>query len=228
MLLSFDSRLSGLSEEAIQVALQVQEEIDRKAERMSYWRNLLDTATDQEIIRQTEAALVREGRPTIVTLANRYPNCHQPITGGGELAPYDLWHHPRRPVVMKGAKSVIIYKYSLGRSQRTRGLHRALLKRWISMKKPTLLDADDWRSCFDGLATRCPRKEIDHWYFRDGWLPQRNEYDARNNRVMIRGKWATLTASELQNVRRLHEIIKKTEGLEARMKMVRATSRSTS
>ena len=115
--------------------------------------------------------------------------------------------------------------YSLSASDSPLGLREAAFQRYVKITKPTVLDGEEAEAFIQGINERSNK-------FRK-WVRDENEsflfyqyQDSDSVIVTIKGKRSRLTLSEYENVKRMYEIIRRTESLDERIKAVLSTSRT--
>jgi hypothetical protein len=186
--------------------------------KKAFWKCLVTEGSDREIIDAAQAEFC-EARDVPITLANRYRP--EQIRRFQEICWQYTNGHPRRPVVMRGAKGALICQYSLSSSQAPNGWAENVFDRAVSSSKATILDRDESDAFLADLERRIARKYpgvTDAFYRRVGLRVSENHEGAT---VLIRGKWRFLNRSEVSNVRALQGIIRKTNKLDRRLELAR-------
>ena len=174
--------------------------------------------TDSEIIAAGEAKYVGF---VPITLANRYdwvPSYCEIRNNGFEGA-------ERRPVLMRGSVGAMIACYSLTPGLNSaNGYVAALFMRALKMSRSTFLTYEEYDQ-FEHRFFKKIREKYRTTGHIWGHVPQFHKYnDTKNSRkaAIVGGKLVSLRESEYKNVRALRDIIKKTERLDERRKLVLA------
>lgn len=201
--------LSAL-DDATFVAMQESMERERWRRKMAqdeadaiFW----NTASDAEIIKRAEA---------------EYPDAPIGLAGWYSETWYEqhklhmnhmVKDRSRAPVFMKGAKWVLIAHYSNSGRGSANGWAEDVFWRFVRMKKITALDADDFSEKTDWIYRALHKKyHLSH------------HFDDRLNRghwgftPVIGGKKASLQPGQIQHIKALLDIIKKTERLDVAMR----------
>lgn len=214
-------RLDRLSDwERIQAEQLVREMRARKREAAKL-RKLLDHGSEAEII--AECRRRTHKKRTAYTLAQTYD-----VVGGGQEIPSFPRDHPRRPVLMLGSVAALIDSHTNGSWLSANGWARHIFCRYVQMRKITILDMQEYSAFERGLTHRLRAKYRLSYHFDDYarlWVLSPRLYNNYQWQVLIGGKQCWLTQSEYENVSRLHKIIKKTDDLQERYQLVRASSR---
>ena len=131
------SNLSALLSSMTEAEAALAASVILKARRDDECRNeklrLLDTASDEEIIRATQSEFIGDAPP--ITLANRYD-----VNGGYVYREREIWFrsvgaHPRRPVIMKGARGIVMIRWAKSMAGGDNGYAEEVLERLIKLKK---------------------------------------------------------------------------------------------
>lgn len=185
------------------------------------WAALVECGTDEEII---AAAQDYMGGGTPVTLANRYDKVprHCEIRG----ICFACHSHPRRPVIMRGAKWARIAAFGFSDHLCANGWATEVYRRAIRMSKMTILDDGEFEIFSLGIVRRLSKKYRLTSAFREYKYIGKERITGHGNTAIIRGKFRYLKNSEWENISRLHNIIKKAERLEDRIQAARAHFRA--
>jgi hypothetical protein len=214
-LIDFDN----LTSEEINACARLVDDIRKANIKASRWRDLLDHGTDEDIVTAARDAHYNPAGEVPITLANRYIRV-DPIQEMWGV--HKLGEHPRRPVYLKGSKNVRIYNHKLSSngSVSPNGWASLVMARAIRMSKATFLEQDeyeDFRGKIQGKLHsryhltskfRCLSYKV-----RGGYTP---------NMVLIKGRFHDLTPSEIDNLKVLYSIIKRTDKLDERRAMMKA------
>lgn len=198
-------------EQVLQVA-RIIEGMRRQKSREQRCRDLVESGSDAEIIQAAEADC-EAGTP--ITLADRYDG------GGYILRNQEVWFHevgahPRRPVIMRGAKWVRIAAYGKSHHLCANGWAEAVAERAIRLLRTTILSNEEME------AVAAPIEDALRQRYRlTSRFAAPGVYVGDGGYVFVGGKRANLTASELSNVRALRSIIRKTDKLSERLNLAR-------
>lgn len=214
-LIDFDS----LTSEEINACARLVDDIRKASDENHRWLNLLDHGTDEDIVTAARAAHYDPDGEVPITLANRYIRVDRIQEMWGL---HKLGEHPRRPVYLKGSKEVRIYNHKLSSngSVSPNGWASLVMARAIRMSKATFLDRDE----YEDFRIKIAAKLRDRYFLTKGFRCL--SYHVRGgfapNMVLIKGRFHDLTPSEIDNLKALYSIIKKTDKLEDRRAMMKA------
>jgi len=142
---------------------------------------------------------------------------------------YETWQGNRRPVFMRGSKSVLIRMYcNTEGGSSPNGWATAVYWRAVRMSKRTILDYDDFEEFSRAITSKLRDKYHltsafwDSVGIRFAWWKIGN-YSADTCQRLIGGRVVELTRDQLSHIRSLQAIIKKADRLddEARRALVR-------
>lgn len=122
-----------------------------------------------------------------------------------EIAGWAFTFDPRRPVCMRGSRATMIAIHSRSSVTASNGYCREVLARYLRMQRLTLVDADDLRETIHKIEMRICRKHSPYQY-REGSISR--------DMVMIGGRFVVLNQHQLEYVRKLSAIVKKTGKLD--------------
>ena len=156
-----------------------------------------------------------------ITLANRY----KWVPEYCEIKNSGFCGYGRRPVIMRGSVGAMIAAYAFSQGSRSaNGYVAAVIKRALRMSRATFLKNEEFLDWRDRVFSKISKKyrttghieyhlpSFYHYHF-----PEYDKYAA-----VICGKFVSLRGSEYENIRALHNIVKKTERLDKRRELVLA------
>jgi hypothetical protein len=184
------------------------------------WQWVLDHGTDEDILQKARGECLTN---TPLVLAEGYPHPVLPVM---EVVPYSFTHHPRRPVAMRGARLVRYYNYSLTNNVTANGWAVKVFERALRRTKKTLLDPVEILDFCDEVAARVAEKHptVSH-HFWERCEPKRMRFEPAQRMVLMSGKLVGIPYEQFANVERLYNIVRKTEKLEERLRLVRESRR---
>lgn len=199
---------------------------NEKKEQTTSWQYVLDHGTDEEIINKA-AGECYTGTP--LTLASAYKNdsdLHTVVYNFRAAVPFEFRTHPRRPIVMRGARLIRYARYALSHGTSPNGWATRVFNRALRMSRKTLLSYQEMYDFMRELARRVADKHPDVTSaFWQRTTPPRRWTSLDEHLALINGKYVTLTGSEYVNVKRMFEIIRKTEKMDQRLKLMRESRR---
>jgi hypothetical protein len=222
-MLSSLTDLSALPDDLVRQLESTIADYEYRKNKLHSWQEVLDHGTDEEILEKAQREC-SEIAP--ITLARNYPrdDCYMMADLAREIVPYNMQGHPRRPVIMKGARYQRYKRYSLseGRSAPNGWLIR-VHARAMRMSKKTLIEWDEIIEFSSALAVRLAERHcgVTSRYWRHTNPPL---YEAGRGKelVLMSGRWVGLPHAQYRNVQMFQKIIRKTEKLEDRLELLRA------
>lgn len=222
-MLSSLTDLAALPDDLVRQLESTIEDYERRNNNLRSWQEVLDHGTDEEILEKAQREC-SEIAP--ITLARNYPmdGCYVMADLAREIVPYNMRSHPRRPVIMKGARYQRYKRYSLseGRSAPNGWLIR-VHARAMRMSKKTLIEweeiSDFTREVALKLAERHYGITSRYWRYT---TPPLYEAGLGKELVLMSGRWVGLPHAQYRNVQMFQKIIRKTEKLEDRLELLRA------
>jgi len=215
--------LIDLSTEELAVALNAAAEFRDKNAARRRLQDLVAYGSESEII--SEAANQVGDAP--VTLANRY-------CGPGYILPYqeiwfyDVGSHPRRPVIMSGAREVRVARNAWSSSRSPNGWAFKLFERAVRRAKITALSLDEFDEKTAPILKAIRARYYTSYQFDRNiakpaaYGPFSRFYSDEKTLAYVGGKQAWLSLSERSNIRALRRIIEKTDKLDKRLELARA------
>ena len=209
----------GLPDE---LAASVSEFIERKladAKVKDEWAATLESGTDEEII------TLANKHSGITTNAIAFASYYEDYSWRYNLCPHDYYQHPRRPVIMRGSKEIMVHSRS--ENQCANRLCDDILSRWIRMKKLTILDYKEFQEIVEPVARELGSRFYTSYHFMNNLRQIRywgGDKDTQAQ-VIVGGKYVWLHTSEIENIYRMREILKKTDKLTERLELLRKSRR---
>lgn len=200
---------------------------ERKKEKNTSWQHVLDHGTDEEIINKAAGECYT---CTPLVLASVYKNDGDRgtlIYNFRMAVPFEFNCHPRRAIVMRGARLIRYARHALSHGTNPNGWAVKVFERALRMSKKTLLSYSEMYDFMRELARRVASKHPGVTSsFWQRTMPPRIAWLRPDERLaLINGKYVTLTDSEYDNVCRLFKIIRKTDKLDERLKLAQESRR---
>lgn len=208
--------LNDMTEAEVALAASVIQNARRENEEKARKLHLLNTASDDEIISAAQSEYIGTIPP--ITLANRYDKDGRYIYRDREIWFRDVGTHPRRPVIMKGARAIVMLRWARSVSGGDNGYVEEVLSRLVRAKKITALDHRDLEKQLQPYVDAMHGRFRLTYHFNPPFLCHHRAGDCHH--VLIKGKEAFLSESEYRNVKALRAIIEKCENLEDRKRRV--------
>lgn len=198
----------------------VEEQLALEAKKLEI-SGLLNDASEPEIVAHF-ACGYRRGTP--LTLASTYLDWGKRDSDhGSELLGWEWRHHPRRPVIMRGARERLIEIHGSGMSRSANGYAMEVLDRYLRKVRWTAFGDEDDHKYLRNIARELDRRHRTSYHF---WrhvdsLLYAARADWNQHRVFIGGKLVWLTTAQRNYLRGLHSIIRKTDRLDRRAELLR-------
>lgn len=220
--------LSGLSPTGRAKAISFINELFAQEEFDNGMMDVLDNGTDAEIMEWTMRNYF-SAQKYAITVASVYDDdkdfrySYDPVR---ELCPtLARSRHPRRPMIMKGSLRVLCAKYCrTDGGSNSNGYAARVGMRYIRAYKFTFTDQVEFYRFLCDLTHRLCKKLNAKFDYVIKHIDRVSNHH-RGDTLLVGGKFSYFNASETQNIKRLHNIIKKTEKLDERVKLLRETSR---
>lgn len=180
--------------------------------RREEWRNLLDNGTEQQIIERERRECMHADS---LILANAYKPHETPRI---HYCPIGFLDHPRRPVAMRGSIVAMVMRYSASSFTCANGLADQILERFIRFKKVTAFSQEEFdeivQPAIEKLRTKFRTSR--HFPYRwGGWLA------CWRYSIIIKGRVVMVDEHQRTYLNRLMGIIRKTNVLEERVRLLR-------
>jgi hypothetical protein len=222
-MLSSLTDLSALPDDLVRQLEGTIADYEYRKNKLHSWREVLDHGTDEEILEKAQREC-SEIAP--ITLARNYPTdgCYMMTDLTREIVPYDMRGHPRRPVIMKGARYQRYTRYSLSTARSApNGWLLRVHARAVRMSKKTLIEWDEIREFTQELAVKLASRHYGitspYWKYT---TPPLYEAGLGKELVLMSGRWVGLPYEQYRNVQMFQKVIRKTEKLEDRLELLRA------
>lgn len=224
-MLSSSIDLSALPAE---LASQVISTIDRYEQThlaKDSWAYVLDHGTDEQIMAKAREECF-EGAPLV--FARDYPqtaaeHCYQIR----EVVPYRYTDHPRRPIVMRGARLVRYWRHSFSPGRiNPNGWAYEVFLRALRRTKKTLVDPQEINDFVDKVAAAVATKH--HGLTAHYWQrcqPKQWLYGKDLRLILMNGRLKCVPHDQFVNIERMFNIIRKTDKLEERLRLARESKR---
>lgn len=190
------------------------------AAKESYWLGLLNNGADKEIIAAGEEIA---GVPIVVLASTYEPGFIHPrqelLTGEG----LRVSQHSRRPVALRGAVRCWIGSKALSSCYSTNGAAIEVFERYLRMAKFTCFTTKDYHTQTDDIVARIASRMRGRGSVTSTFYNRvSHRWGGIEQEPYINGRqvWG-LSSSEINNLRAMYAIIKRTTSLEERMAAVR-------
>lgn len=190
----------------------------RDVEEREMWKDLCDNGTDEEIIAEGQ----KYANTQAVEVADTYGGGEHHIFREQEILYWAVFNHPRRPVLMRGARGVRVARYAKSTSGSPNGWAERIAERAIRMKKLNAFDGESFdeqtRELLDALGQRYCLSYHFTVYEKPPYRGGRYSPLWRDEACLARvsGKPVWLNGSERKNIQALQKIIAKFDKLEDR------------
>lgn len=203
-----DIDLSALPESVLNQIESLVQDHNKRAK----WKLLLDEGTEEEIIECARKECVTNDH---IVLASKYKANEVPRI---LYCPIGFMDHPRRPVAMRGSLAAMIMRRSASSFTCANGLADDILERFIRFKKVTAFTQEEFDEVVKPAIDKLRQKFSTSYHFPrrwGGWLP------IWSYSVVIKGRVVIVDEHQRTYLNRLFSIIRKTDVLEERVKLLR-------
>jgi hypothetical protein len=214
--LAINDAIAGLSAEALDRLVWHARMMADKERHERDVSAILNHGTDVEIERLGE----REWRTPTVVVASIYGRESAHYTDPFCIVPWPLAFHPRRPVVMRGAKARMVYKHSRSRAGCPNGYADEVMTRYLRFIKYTCFDPDKANDDVRAIGKRLQRRYVLTYQFWRGWSYPVSIGDNKYH-CFVNGRHVWLDRNQYDYVKALHGIIRKTDNLDRRRELLR-------
>lgn len=189
------------------------------------WPYVLEHGTDEQIMQKAREECL-EGAPLV--FARDYPQtAAERCYHIREVVPYPYTSHPRRPIIMRGARLVRYWKHSFSPGRiNPNGWAYEVFLRALRRTKKTLVDPQEINAFIEQLATAVATKHTGltaHYWQR--CQPKQWLYGTDLRLILMNGRLKCVPQDQFVGIERIFNIIRKTDKLEERLRLARESKR---
>lgn len=224
-MLSSSIDLSALPAELANQVINTIDRYEAKYLAKDSWAHVLDHGTDEQIMAKAREECAKNAP---LVFARDYPqstaeHCYQIR----EVVPYGHTTHPRRPIIMRGARLVRYWRHSFspGRLSPNGWAHQVFI-RALRMTKKTLIDPQEINDFVKQVASAVAMKHSGLTYhYWQHCEPKQWLYGKDLRLILMNGRLKCVPHDQFVNIERLFNIIRKTDKLEERLRLARESKR---